>query len=192
MLVLGHIMLKRIARRGRGFTLIELIVVLFFMVVAASVVVPRMPVLLESMAMRDAARDVSTLIRQARELAVLREEPIAVRYNESVGFTLEQVEVEIEQTTEQSTQTEEEEQNKPPIPSTVVGVPQGVTVTIQVEETQNPVLLPSESGELVFTPDGRCQNARILLADPRGTGGLTIRVNQNGANVSVEGQLEEV
>lgn len=185
-------MLRGTAQREPGFTLIELIVVLFFMVVAASVVVPRMPVLLESMALRDAARDVSTLIRQARELAVLREEPIAVRYDESVGFTLEQVDVEVEETTEETAEAAEEEQSKPPIPDAVVKVPEGVAVTLQVEETENPSLLPSESGELVFTPDGRCQNARILFTDPRGTGGLTIRVDHNGANVSVEGQLEEV
>ncbi|MGQ9523390.1 MAG: pilus assembly FimT family protein [Armatimonadota bacterium] len=185
--------MQTVLRRNHAFTLIELIVVLFFMVLAASVVAPRMPVLLESMALRDAVRDVSTLIRQARELAVLREEPIAVRYNESVGFTLERAEIETELVAETaSTATEEEEQSKPSIPTTVVGVPEGVTVTLQVEETENPSILPSESGELVFTPDGRCPNARVLFTTRRGTGGLTIRVDKNGANVSVEGELEEV
>lgn len=191
---------ENLSRRGRltratasAFTLIELMVVLFFMVVGASLVVPRMPALLEGAKMRNAARDVAALVRSARELAVLREEPIALRYDQNYGFIIERVETE-ETVAAEEAQTESEaaeEEKKPQIPEHPFPLPSGIAVTVQTEEEQSQSLLPSEGDELVFTPDGRCANARILLADSHGTGGLAVRVDLHGASVTIEGSPEE-
>ncbi|MGC8833057.1 MAG: pilus assembly FimT family protein [Armatimonadota bacterium] len=183
----------RVRATTLAFTLIELMVVLFFMVVGASLVVPRMPALLEGAKMRNAARNVAALVRSARELAVLREEPIALRYDQNYGFIIERVETEETVAAEEARTESEaaEEEKKPQIPEHPFPLPSGITVTVQTEEERSQLLLPSEGDELVFTPDGRCANARILLADSHGTGGLAVRVDLHGASVTIEGSLEE-
>jgi prepilin-type N-terminal cleavage/methylation domain-containing protein len=57
-------------KEERGFTLIEVIVVLFFMVVAASIVVPRFGDYQKASQAKDAARNIASYIREARDLAI--------------------------------------------------------------------------------------------------------------------------
>jgi Tfp pilus assembly protein FimT len=173
-------------KTAAAFTLIEIIVVLFMMVMAASVVAPRMAVLLESMRMRDAARSAAALVRQARELAILREEPIAVRYDERQGLTLGQVDTAEAQAINDAVQNEQATDDRPPIPTRPVALPAGVRCTIQVSLNDEEQALGVQNDALVFSPDGRCPDAALILADPRGTGGWAIRTEHHGASVVIE------
>jgi prepilin-type N-terminal cleavage/methylation domain-containing protein len=66
------------ARHNRGYTLIEMIVVLLLLTIAATVVAPSFLV-----APKDASSTLRTIVRNGRAAAVRRGEPVRLRISES-------------------------------------------------------------------------------------------------------------
>ena len=68
-------------RRGSGFTLVELLVVVFLTALIAGVTVPNFVRSLRTQRLRSAARTVATAHKYARNMSVLRQTPMAIIFN---------------------------------------------------------------------------------------------------------------
>lgn len=70
-------------RRIRGFTLIEVLLVVVIILIAAGVSVPLFRGTMQTTQMRDAVRSAVRIARYARSLAILRQETCQLRFGES-------------------------------------------------------------------------------------------------------------
>lgn len=68
-------------RRRGGFTFIEIIIVIVLVVVLGALVMASFKGTLQSMRAKSAARQITAVLRYARDMAVLREKPVEVRFN---------------------------------------------------------------------------------------------------------------
>lgn len=67
-------------RRRSGFTMFEIVIVVVIVMVLISISLPRMRGSFEATRMKQAARDVTALLRFSRDVAVLQERPCEVRF----------------------------------------------------------------------------------------------------------------
>lgn len=73
--------LIRHMRRNRGFTFIEIMIVIVIVLVLAAVAIPQMGGTFRRTRLKSAARDVTGLLRYARDIAVLSEQFAEVRFD---------------------------------------------------------------------------------------------------------------
>lgn len=138
----------RSGRAQRGFTLLELIVVLAIAALAAAAVGGGVQAVLEQARYREAVRDVVTLLGQARAASVRDGVPVAVRYQPG------------------SRQLSAEGRG-------AVTLPEGLDIVWQAPELRLP---PGQEAPLfVFDPDGGALGGALQVS--RGAGGVVFRVN---------------
>jgi len=178
--------------RRSGFTLIELVVVLFFIVVGAAMALPRFSAFQRSGQAHDAARRVAALVRGARELAIERQRPIAIQ----MGSSPRAIGMAYDDTLLPPITADANGSNAPmgstnsPIGSANPNMPGGMNgagqaptggdpgdlalpsplflpeplmAAIQVDGTSESASAPGATGGLTIMPDGRAPDADIVI-----------------------------
>ncbi len=169
-------------RKERGlreaFTLIELTVVLFMMVLAAALVAPRFPGFLQSIQLKDAARRVAGLVQLGREQAILEEQTISLIYDaNSHRFRLIREDL---QNSSPGTSPNQGETGEVPLSGVQIPLPEKVTVSLEKVGDSS----ANTSDTLVFEPDGRAEDANILLEIP-GQSSLAVAIRRNATRIRI-------
>ena len=180
------------ARQRRGFTLIEVMVVLFFMVVAAAIALPRFANYQKSGAAKDTARNLAGLVREARVLAIQQQRPIALiadpnthrvelHYDDTL---IPQDTTEMAGNTGATTGTvmaagnTTAESPRPPL-----YYPEILQIQAQAAQTEEAA---NSSGGLTFMPDGRVTDADLFVQyNPANA--YKVSVRRQGTRVTIEG-----
>ena len=144
----------------KAFTLIEIIVVLFFMIAAAAMFIPRFSSFQQAGQARDTARNIAALIREARELAIEHQRPITLTTN-AVAHS---VELHYDDTLLPQPDSESgyalavggSTSGSPPRPP--LFYPERILVEMQQDQSA-----AFSSDGLTFTPDGRAPDADLLV-----------------------------
>jgi len=157
--------------RKTGFTLLELIVVLFILTLLTALVAPAFNRSFGQAQLKAAARDLAALCRFARTQAIISQVVLEVvldrrtnsywlrRPDPIVGDLRDSDRVAPAQNLEQSIQNRE---------ARVRSLPAGVTLKSVIIETGP--LLEEERGAITFFPEGSSTGGEIWLADEKGRG----------------------
>jgi len=158
---------------GRGFTMIELMIVLVIMGFVLALAGPMVTRGLSGLTLKTAAKKVAAALRYARSQAVNRAQPYSVIFDREHGRIVirgiprpiplpDQAEQEAEP---EEKAADEAEAQKPEIK--IVELPEGITLKeimvggIEITGTKD------ELAQLVFYPDGTSQGGELVLADSR-------------------------
>ncbi|MBW3621934.1 MAG: GspH/FimT family pseudopilin [Armatimonadetes bacterium] len=171
-------------RSNQGFTLIEVIVVLMFMVIAAAIIMPRFSQFQRAGHARDTARNVMALVREARELAVETQRTVALEADPSTRSLVLRFE-DAAMTAQNSPGTRVLSfggNNTLETPRPPVTYPEPLVVEMQTTGTS---LDPASNTQILFTPEGRVSDAdfAIQYAADRA---LYVTVRRQGTRVRVE------
>jgi type II secretion system protein H len=178
-------MILRPIKARRGFTLIELVIVLSVLVIAAAVILPGFPAFSRSQHLRNAADRLAGMARYAGDWSVLHERALDLAYDEKAQqFTLSVAEELVDELLAAPLPEESEAipQEAPRIDSAfrVLSLPKDVKLHAgQVGEEQF-----GSAGRLRFFPDGRCEDAILVLS--AGKQQYTVRISGRRGRVTVE------
>ncbi len=125
--------------RSRGFTLLELVVVMIIMVIILGVTIPRFGGILGGGDLTGFSRHVAAYLRNARELSVVRGRPISIEFNETDSLI-------------SCIDGPEGTPSLDPVP-----VPGTISMSVTSREG------PDGSGVVTFHPLGNATDARIVL-----------------------------
>lgn len=176
-------------RSRSGFTLLEILLVILVIGIAAGAVIPMAIEAVEGVRLRAAVREVVAINRYARARALLDKRPVAVLYDR------EGREVELVQLPTRAEVAAEGFVDLPPMrmedgesPADAVASlrKKKLTALVSVESIEG---LPEEFGTwyAVYTPGGLCDPHRIVLRDSSGDT-MSIRVNGFTGDISVGGR----
>jgi type II secretory pathway pseudopilin PulG len=163
--------------------LIEVIVVLFFMVVAAAIVIPRFGTFQRGSQAKDAARNIASYVREARDLAIERQRTITLepgpngnslvaRFDDSSSI----VETAAGQSMDQD-QNVSGEMAMPP-----VFFPETLKADVEPVSQSNDSDL---SSGLSFTPDGHAPDVNVIILYAPDQG-YRISVRRQATRVRIE------
>jgi type II secretory pathway pseudopilin PulG len=138
-----------------GFTLIELVVVLFCMVVAAATFIPRYTTYQRASQARDTARSVMALVREAREIAVEKQRPVilaAIPQQHCIALQFDD--------TLLPPDPNDPNAGADTLPRAPLYYPDTMTAEVRLAQE---TISTTTSGQMTFTPDGRVPDADILI-----------------------------
>jgi general secretion pathway protein H len=160
--------------RQRGFTMIELVVVLLIITLSAALVTPSLSRFSKSVELKGAAKKISVILRYYRSEAVHK----GAVYQ--VLFDSEAREVKV-QAVESEEATEEEKKGERIVTKSYI-LPEG----IQIKEVEAPSpQFPSDFPAIEFYPNGGSNGGTILL-DTQNRKGFRIKVNFLTGTVKIE------
>ncbi len=138
----------------RAFTLIELVVVLFCMVVAAATVIPRFSTYQRASQARDLARSAMAMVRDGREIAVEKQRPVTMDVSMSPrGFVLRYDDTLL------PPDPNDPNANSDTRPREPLTFPEPLTAAINLPGDT----LTGDTNVITFTPEGRVPDADILI-----------------------------
>ena len=154
--------------KRRGFTLIELSVIVLILAMFAAATVPNMASAIEGGKRRGFRQSILTMVRQGREEAITRGQVVYMESNSDGGFDLTTA------IDDQSTSIKQ------------VAAVDGVTVENFVSDTS-----PSGQGDWVmaFYPDGTCQGGSFEFQEAGGTRSVSIS-KRNAAITLGDGPID--
>lgn len=159
--------------KEKGFSLIELIIVLILFGLSVSLVIPSLSRLSKTMELKGAVKKVTAILHAFRSEAVNKGKVYQVLFDANSKEVLVQ--------SPEVAEGKEEDEKKEFRPKTYL-VPSGVMMKeIQVADPQYPVDLPS----IEFYPNGG-SNGGSLILDTEGRKGYKIKVNFLTGTVDVE------
>jgi type II secretion system protein H len=160
--------------RQRGFTMIELVVVLLIITLSAALVTPSLSRFSKSIELKGAAQKVSVILRYYRSEAVHRGTVYQVLFNSETR------EVKV-QSIEPEEATEKENKGEKTFTKSYI-LPEGV----QIKEVEAPdPQFPSDFPAIEFYPNGGSNGGTILL-DTQNRKGFKIKVNFLTGTVKIE------
>lgn len=173
-------------RKKSGFTLLEILLVVLVIGIAAGAVIPLAMEAVDGVRLRSAVREVVAINRYARARALLDKRPVAVLYDR------EGRQVELVQLPSRAEVSAEGfidlppmrmEENEQPADAVASLRKKKLAAFVTVDSVEG---LPEESGTwyAVYTPGGLCDPHRIVLRDNRGDT-MSIHVNGFTGDISV-------
>jgi general secretion pathway protein H len=159
---------------GRGFTMIELMIVLAIMSFVFALAGPMVTRGLSGLTLKTAAKKVAAALRYARSQAVNRAQPYSVIFDREHGrivirgiprpIPLDQTEEPAESDTNEADAAQARAQ-QPEIK--VVELPEGITLQEITVGGTRITGTKDEVAQMVFYPDGTSQGGDLVLADSR-------------------------
>ena len=153
--------------RRRGFTFIEITLVITIMAVLAAIALPRMKGTMKQAQLKRTAREVVGMLRYARNVAVLRELPCEVRFDLEGGvYQLVLLDDDMERVGERARRRNRRDERDVFTQGEDVGglrrlddvfIPALYSAATLTEDTDNP--------RVIYYPDGSATPATIVLQD---------------------------
>ena len=161
--------------KDRGFSFIEIIVVLVLLSLAVALVAPSLSRFSRSVKLKAAAKKVSAILRYYRSEAVNQGKVYQIFFDPDLRV----VKVQLMESTEEKA---EDEQNKGKAPPKAYFLPDGVYIKeVDVDSPQYPSDLPT----IEFYPNGGSNGGTILL-DSQDLKGYKIKVHFLTGSVAIE------
>ena len=152
--------------KNKGFSLVELIVVLVIMSLSISLVTPSLSQFLRTVELKGAAKKVGGILRYCRSEAVNKGHVVQVLFNPN----LREIRVQSKGLTERK---EEQDKKEDSIPKKAYLLPDGIRIKkVDILSTQP----PSDSPLIEFYPNGGSNGGSILL-DSEGRNSYNIEVH---------------
>ena len=161
-------------RRDRGFTMIELVIVLLILTLSAALVTPSLSRFSRTVELKAAAKKISAILRYYRSEAVYKATVFQVQFNSETG--------EVQVRPAETEPPEEEGTKKGPSVAKSYTLPRGIHIReIAIPDPEFSSDLPA----IEFYPNGG-SNGGSLLLEARDRKGFRIRVNFLTGMVKVE------
>jgi type II secretion system protein H len=153
--------------RPKGFSLIELMVVLVILSLSISLITPSLSRFLRTVELKGAAKKVSGILRYCRSEAVNK------GFVHQVLFDSNMKQISVQSIASTETKKEEEVKKEEELSKKVYTLPDGIEIKkVDVTSVQNPQDLPT----IEFYPNGGSNGGSILL-DSQGRNGFRIEVH---------------
>lgn len=167
----------------RGFTLIEVIIVLFFMVVAAALILPRYGTFQRAGQARDTARNLMAYVREAREIAVESQRPVVMEIDPAarrIQLVYDDTMFPQQESAGVGVQTVGIDGRALPRPP--LHYPEPLVVEMQPAGAS---LDPVMGGQFFVSPEGRIPDTDFLIQYGPDRG-IIVTVRRQGTRVSIE------
>ena len=157
--------------KDRGFSLIEIIVVLVLLSLSVALIAPTLSRFTKSVELKGAAKKVAAVLRYCRSEAINKGKVYQVAFDANLmEVRVQSIEVEAQEEAEKGEETEKKEAKNTP---KVFSLPRDIQMKeLNIESTQYPSELPA----FEFYPNGGSNGGDVLL-DTQSQKGFKIKVN---------------